>query len=220
MPLSRREFIKTLGISLAALATARCSVVRLKGQGTPRDRLRQSWLQFGRLAEETRQGSNQFNGEWDDPLGAQLIEEHRKALDDLVTAGDLSAAEADLIHEAYSAAIFHIWRSNIPVTCYNPMWPDFAPTSAGVLVNQAATLAEMAKQSDIAPETVAAIQAAIEHDLAFVALTPDEEKALYEALRKAAGESYQIPPFEEISLDISPEMSAAAKYLVELLLDE
>ena len=107
---------------------------------------------------------------------------HRAALDELVAAGELDAAVADLVQEAYAAAVYHVWRSNAPITCYEPMMVDYAPTSAAQLVQQSAVLAEMAAKGDLNPDTVAIVQKTIQHDLAFEALSREEVDALYEKL--------------------------------------
>ena len=145
-----------------------------------RERLRACWLSFNELAGKTRAGSNQ-SGEnsFDDPFGAQLKADHRRALDELVAAGELEPAVADLVQEAYEAAEYHVWRSNAPITCYEPMMVDYAPASAAQLVQQSSILAEWAARGELNPDTVAMAQKAIQHDLAFVALSRDEVDALF-----------------------------------------
>ena len=184
-----------------------------------RERLRACWLSFNELAGKTRAGSNQ-SGEnsFDDPFGAQLKADHRRALDELVAAGELKPAVANLVQEAYEAAVYHVWRSNVPITCYRSMGPNYAPTSAAQLVQQFAVLAEMAARGELNTDTVAMAQKAIQHDLAFENLSPDEVNVLYKKLLDDRQQNKTgIPAFDQVELEITPEMEAAAKFLVGLL---
>jgi len=246
-PLTRREFMKTFGVGLASLIIAGCQLSTQKSKPTPkpietqvatcyivvplqatptpvvplsaRDRLRVCWLSFNELAAKTQSGENYVPDKADrNPLGTRLEADHRAALDELVAAGELDAAAAGLVQEAYAAAVSHIWRSNAPITCYEPMMVNYAPASAAQLVQQSAVLAEMAARSDLNPDTVAMAQKTIQHDLAFEALSREQVDALYQKLL----EDYQqnqttVPSFDQVELEITPEMEAAAKFLVELL---
>jgi hypothetical protein len=184
-----------------------------------RDQLRACWLSFNELAARTQSGENSNP---DDPggdlFGAQLLADHRAALDELVAAGELDSAVADLVQEAYGAAEYHVWRSNAPITCYEPMMVDYAPTSAAQLVQQSAILAEMTAKGNLNPDTVATVQKTIQHDLAFETLSREEVDALYEKLlddyRK---NNTDLPDFDQVELVVTPEMEAAAKFIVELL---
>jgi len=185
----------------------------------PRDRLRACWLSFNELASKTQSGENTTPEDaFNDPFGAQLAADHRAALDELVAAGELEPAVADLVQEAYDAAVYHIWRSNAPITCYEPMMVDYAPASAAQLVQQSAVLAEMATKGDLNPDTVALVQQTIQHDLAFESLSREEVNALYE---KLVHENQQtktaIPDFDQVELEVTPEMEAASKFIVGLL---
>jgi hypothetical protein len=185
---------------------------------SPRDRLRACWLSFNELAAKTLSGENSLPDNLDsDPLGAQLIADHRLALDALVEAGEIEPGVADLIQEAYAAAVYHVWRSNVPITCYEPMMVDYAPTSAAQLVQQSAILTEMAARSDLDPETVALAQQTLQHDLAFEALSREEVDALYQKLIEDHPQYSDIPSFDQVELAVTPEMDAAAKFLVDLL---
>lgn len=184
-----------------------------------RDQLRVCWLSFTELAARTQSGEN-YTAEdpWGDPLGTRLTAEHRAALDRLVTAGELSTPVADLVQEAYAAAVYHVWRSNVPITCYEPRVVDYAPTSAAQLVQQSALLAEMAAKGDLNPDTVAVVQQTIQHDLAFEALAPAEVNALYDRLIKEWEQKQTAPPqFDQVELEVTPEMETAARFIVELL---
>jgi hypothetical protein len=184
-----------------------------------RDQLRLCWLSFNQLAAKTQSGENSVLDKPDaDPFGTQLIADHRSALDRLVAAGELEPAVADLVQEAYAAAVYHIWRSNASITCYAPMMVNYVPTSATQLVQQSAILAEMAAKGDLNSDTVAMAQKTIQHDLAFEALSPEEVDALYEKLIADYQQSQTaIPDFEQVQLEVTPEMEAAARFLVELL---
>jgi hypothetical protein len=183
-----------------------------------RDRLRACWLSFNELAEKTLSGSNQAGDSTSDPFGAQLLADHRRALDELVAAGEIEPAVADLVQEAYAAAEYHVWRSNAPITCYEPMVVDYAPTSAAQLVQQSGILAEMAAKGELNSDTVAMAQKAIQHDLAFEALSREEVDALYQKLVDEQQQNKTgFPAFDQVDLEITPEMEAAAKFIVELL---
>lgn len=52
MPLTRSDFMRLLGISVASLLLARCGKL-IPETSTPRDRLRRLWFSFGELADRT-----------------------------------------------------------------------------------------------------------------------------------------------------------------------
>jgi hypothetical protein len=223
MSSTRREFIKNVGIALASLAMARC-ICPLKRGGSDgdegdsvRERLRQCWLRLDWLAQETQDWDDYERGE---QALDQLVADHRVALDELVAAGELDADVADQVGTAFGAAAYHVWRSNAPITCYEPVLVDYKPTSSSQLAWQAELLVEMAESGDLDLDTVAQAQAAIERDVAFLNLSGEEIEALYDALIEAAGGTYAFPPFDELDLEITPEAAAAARFLVELLLAE
>lgn len=211
---TRREFIKSVGIAIASLVMARCGCISLGGGGSPRDRLRDCWLKLDWLAQ-------QATGDFDrgERAREQLASRHRAALDDLVAAGELDAAVADYVHEAFSEAAHHIWWSNAPITCYM-MVQTFTPASADQLSQQTRLLAEMAESGNVDPVTTAQAQAAIERDIVLLNLSDEEMWALYEEIRQAGGDSFDLPPSDELDLEITPEAAEAARFLVELLLDE
>jgi len=241
MPVPRRNFMQLLGISLGSMLLARCQrtgtpeptfvmcyevvpFTPLPGTATPTrlaalDRLRLCWLRFDELAQKTADARDNGDASWEDnPIGAAMSAEHRSVLDALIIAGEITAAAADLIQEAFSAAVYHIWRSNVPMTCYEPMMIDYAPAGAASLVRQSDALAGIADGATIAPETLAKAKAALEHDLAYYALTDAEVQALYDQLlgeyRETGGE---IPSFEELELSLTPEVKAAAQFLLDVL---
>ena len=221
MSLTRRDFIRLFGLALASLALSRCSGFGNFGN-TPRGRLRQCWTQFDELADNIRLDVKfkPWGYDANNKMVESLLADHRAALDELVASSDLSASAADALHEGYNAAVYHIWRSNVPITCYEPMIVNYQPTSAQDLVHRSDTLDQIAASSSLDPKTVATVQNAIENDLAFVALTDEEEQALYDRLIKAAGEGAPIPRFEEMDFEANPEVAEAAQFLVELFLNK
>jgi len=211
---TRRDFIKGLGIGLASLLMARCIPFKKAGD-SPYDHLRGCWLSLDKLAQET-----QMDYEQADQAKQDLIASHRSALDDLVASGELSSESADLVHIAFQEATYHVWRSNAPITCYEPMIVDYSPTSSGQLTQQVALLSEIADSGDIDEHTMAQAQAALERDIAFLSLSDDETQSLYEALIATAGETYDFPSFDELELEITPETMEAARFLVGLLIGD
>src|SRR3972149_3810776 len=97
---------------------------------------------------------------------------------------------------------------------------DYAPTRAAQLVQQSAILAEIATKGNLDPETIAMAQKTIQHDLAFEALSREEVDALYQKLLEEVRHNQTtIPGFEQVELEVTPEMEAAARFLVGLLVD-
>jgi hypothetical protein len=228
MDVSRRDFMKLVGVTVASLSLTNCRVIPVTCYApmppspyptepvTARERLRACWLRFGELAEETRQEAEAGNS--DNVLGEQLITEHRLSLDDLVENGELGSEVADLVQEAYEAAVYHVWRSNALITCYEPVMVDYAPTSAGILVRQSEILGEIAVEGNLDPEILAQAQAALEHDLAYYDLTDEEVATLYDRLvTEWQGQQTAIPGFEELDLKITPEVKTAAQFIIDLL---
>ena len=217
MSLTRRDFIKGLGIWMASVVISGCVPHKDKAD-TPRDRLRSCWLRLDWLAEQTQQGNKAKPGE--DALkkgeGARtrLVTDHQSALDELVAAGDLDQAVAAQVQTAFGAAAYHIWRSNAPITCYEPMMLDYMPLTSAQLGQQAAILAQ---GKDLDPNTVARMQAAIARDIAFLALTNTDRQTLYSTLIKASQEGQPIPQFEQLDLEVSPDAAEAAQFLVDVL---
>ena len=214
MRLTRRDFVANLGITLASLMMTRC--VSLPGGGdTPRDRIRDCWLRFDWLADKARDKDYERGQE----AREGLLADHQSALDELVAAGELVASVASLVQTAFGAAVFHVWRANAPITCYEAVMIDYTPVSSAQLAQQAALLAEMADDGSIDPDVVAQAQAAIERDVAFLNLPSDEVEALYQEIQKLI-QNGGPPPFDEIDLEITPQAAHAAEFLVELLLSE
>ncbi|MBN1440153.1 MAG: hypothetical protein JW929_12160 [Anaerolineales bacterium] len=243
MPVPRRGFMKLFGVSLGSLLLTRCqrtetpaptelpvicyepTGIRPPTDTSPpqtaslRTLLRLCWLRFGELAQKTKENWKAEPGEnYGSQLAGKMNEDHRRILDDLTAAGEITAPVSDLIQEAYEAAVFHIWRLNTMMTCYEMVMVDYAPASAANLVNQSGALTEAAAGTPIAPATLEKIRTALERDLAFYALTDAEVQALYEMLLKEyqdAGET--IPSFEDLDLALTPDVKAAARFLVDVL---
>lgn len=229
MSVSRRDFMKMVGVSVASLALTSCRIPLPVTCYTPmlptptpadlllpRERLRHCWLSFGELAQATQQDTGDGNA--DNDFGKELMVEHRKALDELVASGELSSTVADLVQEAYDAAVYHVWRSYAPITCYEPVIVDFAPVSAGILVQQSEILGKIADENTIDPNTLAKARAALEKDMAFYAMTDSEVASLYDRIIsewQAQGQAY--PTFENQELNITPEAKSAAQFIISLL---
>ena len=56
-------------------------------------------------------------------------------------------------------------------------------------------------------------------DIAFLAMTADDRRALIEEVREAAGDSGDFPRLTELDTDVPPQSVEAARVLVELLLE-
>ena len=210
---TRRDFIHTLGVTLATLIVTRCSNGGVSGN-TPQERLRSCWLQLEWLAQEAKDYERGVQGT------EMLTDEHRAALDGLVTEGALQGDVAVLIHTSFSAAANHVLLANAPITCYESVMLDYTPTSSSQLAHQAQILAEMSDQGTIEPDTIVLAQQTIERDIAFLTLSGEDESALYDKLMAAAGDNYSFPSFDELALTVSPEAVEAAHFLVELLIQE
>lgn len=230
MNVSRRDFMKLVGVTAASLTLTNCRVAPLTTcyvpmpptpfptePATARDRLRLCWLRFGELAEATRRESE--SNSTDNTLGQQLTTEHLLSLEDLVETGELSPEIAGLVQEAYEAAVYHVWRSNTMITCYEPVMLDYAPSSAQNLVTQSQLLGEFAEQGVIEEELLAQARSAIEHDMAYYALTEEELASLYDRLVAEWQEQQNtIPGFDYVDLEITPEAKAAAQFIINLLI--
>jgi hypothetical protein len=230
MSLSRRDFMKLVGISVSSLLLTRCNFPigvtcyaplppsPYPTDDSPRGRLRLCWLSFGELSQKTIEEANQ--GTADNTFGGQLVADHRAALDELVASAELSPAVADLVQEAYGAAVYHVWRSSAPMTCYEPMMVDYAPVSAGILVQQASALDDIAGQGTIDPATLENARAALEHDMAYYAMTDAEVSSLYDRIVTEWESQGGPPSFEELDLAITPDARAAAQFIISLLTGE
>jgi len=214
MTSTRREFIQSMGIAAASLVLLRCSALSSQ-DSSPSGRLRGAWLQLDWLALQSKD-------DWErgEKARQELAAQHRAALDELVDAGELSSEVADEVQAAFDAAAYHIYRSNAPITCYEPMIVDYAPVSSDQLTQQAELLTQMAEKGELDPATVSKARAALERDIAFLSLSPEERQALYDQLIQAANQGAVVPAFDQLELEITPQAAEAARFLLELLLKE
>lgn len=225
MAVSRRDFIKVFGMSLASSILAGCQIFKGPPKPTPTlteeviyQKIRRLWLRFDSLTNNTRSGLNRRNDDDWNPMGTRWSTEHRTWLDALVAQGRIDPSVADLVQEAYEAAIYHVWRLGASITCYMVSGPGYGVSSADSVVEQSKALEEIAEQGTVEPATLAQIRTALEYDLAFYALTDEEEDALYDQIQKAYDENGQpFPIFDELGLEVSSEAQAAAQFLIELL---
>jgi hypothetical protein len=227
MTISRRDFMKLFGVGVASVLMTGCRFPVVGSCYAPMppptstpsstlERLRRFWLSFNELARKTTEEADQ--GATENTFGRQLTTGHRLALDELVASGELTAPVAALVQEAYDAAVYHIWRSNVPITCYEPVQVNYAPISASVLVQQSEILSAAAAGGAIDPATLATAQASIEHDLAYYALSDTGLQTLYDQIMQdiqASGQS--APNFEDLPLELTPDARAAAQFIIDLL---
>jgi hypothetical protein len=152
------------------------------------DALRQCWL-------ELESPHLQVFAETD--FSVELRRQHASTVDALVASGKLDPAVANELRAAFEQAMAHMQR--LMVMCYAMLPPEFFPRQD--LLDQATALEEMARQSDIPPDTVTRAQAALARDIAW--LTQFH-------VGQAPG------PLDSIAMD---QLSAeAAHVLIELLL--
>jgi hypothetical protein len=243
MKTNRREFMQGVGLVLASLLTTRCSprttcyepiqpgpitptpmptcytVVPTPspqpsvGQSKEWDSLRQPWHDLDRLAHDA---PDRERGE---QTHERLVADHQRALDKLVAGDDLDPIVAAEMQAAFEGAAYHVWRANASITCYAISLPDYEIESSSDLARQSDLLAEMAEQSAIDEATVAQAQAAIERDVAFLAMATDDQRALIEQVLEADDGTHDFPDLAELDVDVPPESVEAARILVELLLE-
>lgn len=229
MDIYRRDFMKLVGVTIASLGLTNCRgltttcYVPLPPSPDPtqpvtaHERLQSCWLRFRELAEKTLLEAEA--GESDNTFSEQLMTEHRLSLDDLVEDGDLTLEVAALVQEAYDAAVYHVWRSNTMMTCYEPMIVDYAPVSAETLVHQTTILNEFASERIIDAETLENARAALEHNFAYYELTNEEISDLYDRLLAAWQEQQEmIPGFDDLDLEISETAKSATQFIIDLLI--
>jgi hypothetical protein len=205
---TRREFIKQVGIALGSLALAHCVPPRDRDD-SPRGHIRACWGELDGLEERMQRDIERGQKAAD-----QLRAAHRAALDDLVAAGEIEADVAEQVQSAFDEAVYHIQRSM--ATCYEPVRVDYHPAARGRLIRRAGLLAEMASKGAVDPKVIAQAQAAVERDVAFLSLSPADTEAFYEKL----GSGPEFPAFEELELEITPQAAEAARFLVQVLLQD
>lgn len=202
MKITRREFIRRVGVALGSLLAVRCGTCYLPipetltpsptGTPLPPDwaALRACWLDLDNPELQSFE---------DTGFSRELRQRHEEALVALVDSGELDAAVTDEIAAAFEEAIAHIQRQQ--ATCYIGLPPEFAPRDD--LVRQADLLEDLAAEGDIDPGTVAQAQEALERDIAWLA-------------QFHAGEM----PGELEEIEVTPEAAEAARILVGLLLGD
>jgi hypothetical protein len=227
---TRREFMRIIGLAFGALLTGRCaSLTSTPTPDSPRGRVRGCWLKLDWL-------SQQFEKDWSqyEQAQRQLLAEHRAALDELTAAGELAPAAADLVQTAFDAMLGGQMiveqeccmieldptpgptPTPLPAQVYGEReLADYLSTREGDLAYQAELLAEMAEQSGLDPEVVARTQSVIQRDMTLLNVS----RRTMESLRDRIIES-GYPPLDELEVEISPEAREAARFLVELLLEE
>jgi len=235
MELSRRDFIKLFGISIASVLLTRCKPTLPSASPNPktaaaRDRLRDCWYGFDEVARQASQPVDIKTGidqpfaahEFENSYAQQLSAEHRAALDELVANGEITAPVADLVQVACNAALYHVWRSNVPATCYamSVIGPDYFSEVVDSLVKQSETLEQLATQEWIEPSTLATARSALERDMAYFALTTRESSEFYDLYNDFYQDHRYFPEFEALPLDIPPDAREAARFILHLLLTE
>lgn len=120
MSITRRCLMKIFGTSVASLMMTRCRVAPPiptcyapmpptdLPPTTARERLRWCWQRFGELAQAASDQAGQGDDSGKDTLGRQMVSDHRDGLDELVAAGEITPTIADLVHESYGAAVYHV----------------------------------------------------------------------------------------------------------------
>jgi hypothetical protein len=172
------------------------------------------WLRLGWLAEQS-------TGDWERGQGAseELLAEHQAALDEIVAAGEITSDVAAELQAAFGAAVYHVYRSNAPITCYEPALIDYMPVSSGQLTQQVQILEDMAEEGNLDPATITQAQAAVARDIAFLSLPQEDVQALYDHLIQTAGGA-GYPAFDELALEVPPSAAEAARFLIEVLVEE
>ena len=209
---TRREFMRQVGVFLAAFIAAGCEASRTPEPTlqppptmtcyqptqpplTPTalandvrwEALRSSWLELKSPQLQTLE---------DTAFSRRLRQQHAEALTALTEAGQIDAVVADDIQVAFDQAIAHIQRQQ--ATCYIALPAEYTPRQD--VMTQAATLTEMAQRSDIDPATVERARAALARDMAWLA-------------QFQAGQQ----PIELEDIQATPTEIQAARILVDLL---
>ena len=226
----RRRFLRQLGIALAGMAVAGTSAAGCCSAGaegvvepvtgapdvpgvggterppvTGWGAVRRAWGDLDRLAklaEDAERGEKERDA---------MAKDHRSALDGLVAAGEVEAGVADDIQLAFDEAAHHVWRSNAPISCYEPVaWPQYDIDAASSLARQAELLEQHSAGLDQA--TADAARQAIERDIAFLSLDTSSQQ---EIQRVEAGGTWRSLP--ELELDAPAESKEAAALLVQVL---
>jgi hypothetical protein len=201
---TRREFIKALGVALAAALVRGCgpTCYTPAPNYTPRpsptpnpawDAIQECWYALDNLAQSPG----------DETAATALRQKHAEAVHHLVLWGQLDGNVADRMSLAYEAAVTAAISEAGLAMCYD-MVPSFAtsnqPLCEHTLLRQVEILEEMAVQGGVNRDTVAQAREAIERDMAWLA--------------QLQADSVSISG----SVEIDPASAEAARILVELLL--
>jgi hypothetical protein len=241
MDVARRDFMKKFGITVASLVVTSlgcggCYAPPLQTPGptqifagiatpiTPSDlmgtlsamestriRLRYCWQSFDLVARI-------YWGypEQDDDFLAQWFDRHRAALDELVGAGEISKPAAELVQESYEAGLNYVINPAAGVG--NNEMTNYGGKSAESLLQQSKALDEIADQGNVDPETIAKVRTSLEHEMAYYALSDQEAQALRERIETEwKNQGKPIPLFENLDLEVSPDVKEAAEFIIELL---
>lgn len=162
-----------------------------------RERLRACWFGLDALAQ---QAADLEKGEW---ACQSLVAEHRAALDDLMSAGELTERVAGQVQTAFEETAYHVWRNNAPITCYIALPVAYEPRDD--LVQRAKVLSGLEGVDQTAVDQA---REAMERDIAFFALLKSgQPEAVNLAEQWASGE-----------IEVGEEAIAAAQFLTDLLL--
>ncbi len=219
---NRRQFLRQVGIALAALAAGGCCGAAVGGTEVPGDggeaatppppqtpwaRLRAAWTDLDRLKVQS--------DDWEavEKLRDELVKRHESALKELVASGEVRQPVADDMQAAFAEAAYHVWRANAPISCYEPVpWPQYDIDAASNLAQQADTLEALAGTADIDPAVLEQARGAIRRDLEFLGLPSDQQHAL-----QRANEQTWVS-LAELDIEADPDAAEAADLLVEVLL--
>jgi len=227
MKTTRREFMRQVGVSLAALLLSGCDWISRLVSPTPtpgpartpkpstptpypyptcyvapaptffEPRGNERWYALRACWLDLRDPRLQLSENAD--LVASLRRRHVEALDALVTNQEMRADVADEIGVAFEQALAHIERK---VAVSGEAIPR-EPTPRRILTRQAMALAEMTQSNPIAKRTIDRAQAALERDMAWLSQFRS---------------GLQSCPSED--LVVTPAEVEAARILVQLLLAE
>jgi len=212
MRTSRRDFMKSIAITLASLAMTRCNPLQIT-TSSPKDRVRDCWLRLDWLAEQTR-NAGLMRGEKSE-VQKQLLLEHEQALSEWVNTGELDRAVSYAMQNAFKEATIYVQNlSAVTVTCYEAMSAEVldqmraeqrVESVQADLIRQAELLQSYTGSID--SDTLAVAQQAIARDITFLSaeLRNDQLKELYQQ-------------YESGELEVHPINLEAARLLAEILL--
>lgn len=219
MPPTRRDFIRYVGLFLAAAVARGCGMTRtLTAKPTPSPYVSCYLVVSPEVVTVVPPSSRPADARWDplrdcwyslDDPRLQSYEDnefivglrgrHQEALDDLVAAGELDAMVAQEIAVAFGQAIAHIQRNM--ATCYIALPLEYYPRED--LLAQAAALEELAAQGGLDPAVVEQARAALARDIEWLS-------------------EFQAGRLPGLPENVEPNRHAveAARILVELLLGQ